>query len=156
MATSNFVIEDQHPFIKQMIFYYRQYDALREECQSLSSYSFQSQEGLRMDVPSSWPITQAIRATCDLVTKGAVLIIYSDTANYRQIYEVLGNNAQYMAWTEIYTAMHRATEDVRLIQHVKDVISNAQLTIFMNAKAAARDVIEQVKKFADGCLIILG
>jgi uncharacterized protein YegP (UPF0339 family) len=90
------------------------------------------------------------------VTKGAVLIIYSDTANYRQIYEVLGNNAQYMAWTEIYTAMHRATEDVRLIQHVKDVISNAQLTIFMNAKAAARDVIEQVKKFADGCLIILG
>lgn len=144
-----------HPFIQVLVYYYQSYDALREKYQSLSNRLFQTEYGFHLHAPNDWPYMNAVHAVCN-IAKGDVLIIYSNANSYREYYEILGDRASYMSWQEIYTDMHRSSLDARDIQRKKGIISESEVTFFLDASGVDPDILGFVKNCADNCLITLG
>jgi hypothetical protein len=134
--------------------YYDNFPKLREEHSELDNLSFYSQYGLSIQVPKDWdyltPIWEIAKKT------KPTLIIYSSTHLYDKIKESEIKDAvvQYCSWHEIYYAMSLSHNDTRLLNNFKQMISRANLVIFIGAPTAFPDVLNQVRSFADNCLLV--
>lgn len=156
---------NDHPMIRLLLAHYRDSLHWKEQRQDLSPAAFNREFGLMLQGPADWPYHEAIRAVTEsaIESKAAsVVIIYASTAQYDGISKFLekgGINTSYvsyLSWQEIYSAMQLVNNDARLIQGVRDRLREASLVIFVGAPIAVPEIIDQVRAYCDGCLIIFG
>lgn len=156
---------NDHPMIQLLLSYYEDSLRWKEQRQDLSPAGFNRDYGLTIQGPSEWPYNEAIKALAESAIQqraASVVIIYSSTSQYDGISKFLEKNdvvthkVSYLSWQEIYSAMQLVNNDARLIQGVRDRLSNASLVLFMGAPSGVPEVVDQVRAFCDGCLIVFG
>lgn len=156
---------NNHPMIQLLLAHYRDSVHWKEQRQDLSPASFNREFGLTIQGPSEWPYKEAIKAVTEAAIETRahnVVIIYGSTAQYDAISKFLESGGintsyvSYLSWQEIYSAMQLVNNDARLIQGIRDKLSEANLVFFVGAPVAVPEIIDQVRAFCDGCLIIFG
>lgn len=137
--------------------YICEYAELCEDNLDLPPLMFHKRYGLAIHVPQTWnallSVEEIVKAP-DFVT-GSVVIIFGSTEAYRRIHDTLGDkNVQYFSWHEIFTGIHTASTDVRYIQRAIQLLTEADLTFFLDPPAIP-EVMDQVFGQTANCLIIL-
>lgn len=151
-------IED-HPVKGILECYYRDYKSLRDKNQELDNFNFHKQFGLVLGVPKTWPVMKSILETVELCLPSNVTFIYSSTLVYREINKEMeqknmNDEITFFSWQELYVAMTLASTDVLHIQKFRNILQNSCLTVFLGAPGIP-DIVDQVRGFCDGCLIVL-
>lgn len=152
------------PFTALLLHYYKEFWALKNSHEDESNLSFNQNYGLMVQPPKSYPVIESV---VDLVyeaerEKGdSVVIIYPSTTVYREVADrvdklKVDTPVHFFSWQEIYVAMDRSAKDVRAIGSVKERLADAGLVIFLGASQSYPDVIDQVRSFCTGCLIVIG
>ena len=139
-----------------IIDYVKSQDAFHEENLDLSNRIFHREYGLTIHLPRSWSYLEVLLKVIQEVSK-KTLIIFPSTAAYRRLYEDLEparNLLTYISWHEIYTGMQMASSDVRYMQRAKTILSDAELTFFLDPPPFP-ELIDQVRGHTNGCLVIL-
>lgn len=137
--------------------YLAEYPYLRESHLDLSHLQFHKKYGLCLqcpwnvldileDVVASYGSSQAIRPS--------ILVLFSSTEAYKNIYTRVGDKVQYLSWHEIFTGMHIAQSDIRYIQRVKSSLTEVDLVIFLDPPSIP-EVIDQVRGQTANALVIL-
>ena len=145
----------EHPLTKLISCYCGEYDRLKEANLDLSPIDFHRKCGLSIQCPHSWKIVDSIKCVRDSFTsQRTVVIIFSSTSAYKILHSILGDSVQYFSWHEVFTGMHIARTDVRYINRVKTLLSQADITFFIDPPAIP-EVIDQVRGQAVNGLILL-
>jgi len=148
-------MEQTHPLTSLLERYCDEYEELRENNLELSHSIFHRTHGLLVQAPETWNILESVKTIVEsFSTVHQVVIIFSSTAAYRKIHNVLDNRTQYLSWHEIFTGMHIAQQDVRYIQRVKQILGESDLVFFLNPPAIP-EVLDQVRGQTGGALIVL-
>jgi hypothetical protein len=155
---------DEHPLIRLLLSHYQDSVYWKEVRADLSPAGFNREFGLTIQGPSEWPYHEAIKIVADeaIANKAtSVVVIYGSTAQYDAISKVIDSESlvsrvSYLSWQEIYSAMQLVNNDARLIQIVRNRLAEANLVFFVGAPLGVSEVIDQVRAFCDGCLIIFG
>ena len=143
----------EHPLTQLVELYCDEYPALREKYLDLPSLQFHRDFGLLVKAPETWPVYKAIEVAVNKFTN--TIIIYSAASSYRDLYEKFGDDVKYFSWHEVYTGMMIARSDVRSVHRIKGLLAEARLTIFLDPPNALPEVIDQVRGFSNGCLMVL-
>jgi len=152
--------QQRHPLLELLLTYHDEFCNLKEENRDLDSYAFNRCYGLSISVPNNWPLYDSIKAVIkhsmesQFPKEPGVVVIYHSSTAYRSLYDVK-YSTHYFAWQEFYVAMDRAGKDARELKRFKHMLENADLTIFCGAPVAIPEVIDQVRAFCEGCLIVL-
>lgn len=148
-------IED-HPLSLMMQMYCSQYSALREENLDINNnVVFHRKYGLQVHVPD-WPVLKSVHYITSVRKKNfpKIVVIFSSTEAYMEIFSVLNTSVEYMSWQEIYAGMQMASTDIRDFHKVKGLLNSSDLTFFINPPPL-REVIDQVRDCSNGCLIMI-
>lgn len=152
---------DEHPLVELLLAHYRDSREWKEARSDLSPAAFNREFGLLIQGPSEWPYKEAVRKVCDeAISLGAssIGVIYGSTAEYDRLSKFLASDSRlkhlfYISWQEIYSAMQLVSNDARLLQTIRDRLTEADVVFFMGAPLPVVEIIEQVRAFCDGCLI---
>lgn len=158
--------ESKHPLAAMLCHYCDTFTARKQSHEDLDNLNFHRQHGLSVSVPNDWPIvecTKSVIRTLLLDGRKKVIIIYPSTPVYQKISDSIAHmgfvdepDLLYFAWQEIYVAMDRAGKDNREIQRFRQLLQEADLVLFFGAPLGIPEVVDQVRGFCEGCLIILG
>lgn len=147
-------MNDTHPLTQLVKMYCSQYEVLREENLDLQPMMFHKRYGLSIHVPRTWDILSTIEQVVESSVDSKIVIIFGSTDSYRKIYNVLQEKVQYFSWHEIFTGIHTATTDVRYIARSKALLSDADITFFVDPPSMP-EVLDQVCGQTTRCLVIL-
>lgn len=139
--------------------YYDGFADLKEKHEDEGNLSFQQSYGLVVQAPKTWPVIEvAVDAlNLELHHSNYAMLIYSSTQIYQQVYHGLSDpdDVYYLSWHEIYVAMGRSSTDARELLEIKRKISSMRLIVFLGASSAYPEVVDQIRMFCSGCLILL-
>ena len=99
-------------------------------------------------------IAAATRAVAE--SKGGMLIVYSNSASYKEAFAILGDESWYISWHEIHTAMQISPSDPSYMRRARDLLSSSILTILIDLPSTFSDVLNQIRANSNGCLISIG
>lgn len=146
---------DNHPLTLMLQLYCSQYASLREDHLDMNNnLAFQRQYGLEMRVPD-WPVLECVKYL--VMTRkdfSKIIVIFSSTQAYGDIYAALERRVEYISWQEIFAGMQIANMDIRDFQKVRGLLESSDLTLFMDPPPL-RDVVDQVRGCTNGCLVML-
>ncbi len=145
----------EHPLCEMLKLYCGQYNALREEHLDLQNLEFHRRYGLYLHVPASWPVLESMNYIVRNSRISKTVVIFSSATSYRKVFDLLENDVKYCSWHEIFTAMQLASTDIRHVQRVKTMLNDAELIIFVDPPTSLTDLLDQVRNYATGCLVIL-
>lgn len=154
----NLLHSASHTLLSLLMKYYNDYDGYREVSESSNNLQFHNEYGLSLKVPKEWNVFGVIDLFIDKLQRehnSAILIIYSNSASYKTLLSVAGDRASYISWHEIFTARQLVHTDASQIKYVRSVISASDVVLFMSPPYHINEVIEQVRAFTDGCLILI-
>lgn len=144
-----------HPLTQMIERYCDEYESVRETNLDVPPIRFHREFGLTLTVPVGWDVLGSVKHVIDSFSDSQkIVVIFSSTSAYRDMHQSLEDRVQYFSWHEIFTGMHLAHMDVRYIQRSKKVLSEADLTFFINPPDVP-EVIDQVRGQTTGGLIIL-
>ena len=145
---------NNHPLSTLIQHYICEYENLRENNLDLMHLAFHRKFGLLLRCPFGWDILGAIKnAIKDLTTK-KIVVIFSSTIAYREIYSVLGDGIKYFSWHEIFTGMNVVGRDVRYIQRITAILAESDFVFFINPPSLP-EVIDQVAGQTSGGLVVI-
>lgn len=144
-----------HPLYDLLLSYYKDYHTYRELNEDLENNQFHIEHGLTIKVPSRWPLRGAIKHVVNSLGTEKLLVIYSTSNVYRDMQKAIGDRAEYISWHEIFSAMRLTSSDATLMRRVRTKLSEASLTFFVDAPTSIMDVLDQVRGFSNGCLIVI-
>lgn len=158
-------MDDIHPLIQLVRYYCENFPLVKREHEELDNLSFHRQYGLSIGIPSDWPYVETINETLQAfetlstASSRKYVIIYSSSSMYSQISSALAvppkmADISYHAWQEIYVAMDRASKDTREIKRFSLLLSAADVVFFCGAPSSIPEVLDQVRGFCEGCLVI--
>ena len=147
-------MNDTHPLTQMVELYCSQYEALREANLDLQPMMFHKRYGLSVYAPRTWDILSTIEQVVKKFASSKMVIIFGSTDSYRKMYNILQEKVQYFSWHEIFTGIHTATTDVRYIKRSKQLLSEADITFFVDPPSMP-EVMDQVCGQTANCLIIL-
>ncbi len=146
-----------HPLLDTMLLYFDHFREQKESNEDLDNLNFHRQFGLTLSVPDNWPLFESIqniiRHSLDSGLHN-IIVIYPSSTVYCDLYNE-EQNITYFAWQEFYVAMDRAGKDVRELKRFRHLLENAHLTIFCGAPIGIPEIIDQVRGFCEGCLVVL-
>lgn len=142
------------PLTQMLELYCSQYESLREENLDLQPMAFHKRYGLAIQTPHNWNVLSSVEYVIGNRRAWKAVIIFGSTESYRKIYEVLQDKVQYFSWHEIFTGIHTASTDVRYIQRAKQLLTEADLTFFLDPPSIP-EVMDQVCGQTANCLIVL-
>ncbi len=145
---------DTHPLTQLVELYCGQYDALREANLDLQPMLFHKRYGLAVHAPNTWNILSSMEQIVNSHTESNLVVIFGSTDSYRKMYGVLQDKVKYFSWHEIFTGMQTAATDVRYIQRSKQLLSDADITFFVDPPSMP-EVLDQVCGQTTNCLIVL-
>ncbi len=157
-----------HSIVEMLKTHWSEFAEQKEEHADLDPLTFNRKYGLYIDPPSTWPTIEAVVSTCfGASPEDSVLIIYPTTQSYKDVSKLFSwysenaqashpSNVSFISWHEIFSAMSRVSEDARILKRIKERLVDANLVFFLGASEAISDVINQVRGYCDGCLIIIG
>lgn len=145
-----------HPLTQIIELYCSEYSTLREDNLDLQPMGFQKNYGLTVEVPYSWDVLSSVKYIVDNRSDkfSKIAVIFGITASYRKIYDVLQDKVEYFSWHEINTGIHAASTDIRYIHKVKRLLSESDLTFFLDPPSMP-EILDQVCGQALNCLIVL-
>lgn len=143
-----------HPLTQIVELYCDQYEVLKEANLDGPPMSFHKRFGLVAHVPHSWDVMAAIEHIVTSSSEPKIVIIFGSTESYRKIYDALADRVQYFSWHEIFTGIHTASTDVRYIQRSKQLLSEADITFFVDPPSIP-EVMDQVRGQTTKCLVVL-
>lgn len=146
--------KELHPLIRMVELYCSQYDALREDNLDLPPLTFHKRYGLVIRAPHTWDILSSITRVVNSTPDSKVVIIFGSTDAYRKMHAVLDERVRYFSWHEIFTGIHTASTDVRYIQKSKQLLSDADITFFVEPPSLP-EVMDQVCGQTANCLVVL-
>lgn len=153
------VNNNSHPLTELLLFYYDNYRSLRREHEDLDNFVFHKQFGLLLGVPQDWPLIKSLaRIISSSVNKSdEVVVIYPSTAAFKMIHGELSEDSSivFFAWQEMYVAINRANKDTRELQRFRGLLQQASLTIFLGPPDGVPEIVDHVRGFCEGCLIIV-
>ncbi len=145
----------EHPLTRLISWYCGEYERSKEDNLDLSPMDFHRKCGLSIQCPHSWRIVDSIKCVLDsFEVERSVVIIFSSTIAYKELHTILGDSVQYFSWHEVFTGMHIARTDVRYINRVKTLLSQADITFFIDPPAIP-EVVDQVRGQAVNALVLL-
>lgn len=151
-----------HPLSTVLESYALNWSALREQHQDLNDLSFNTNYGLQIRVPRSWPTISVAKKFCGWANasldKRHILVIYPSTPVYSEFSKELDAGTaevSYFAWHELYVAMMRAPQDTRPMKELRARMESADVVLFLGFSEAVPDVLDQVRGLCAGCLILL-
>jgi len=163
---------NEHPLSLLLSQYTAEYNDLRAEGVDLDNIRFHNTYGLAVSAPFSWPIHSSIIGVIiderKKMTKWhntiRYVIIYPSTSVYatlsKEMEDQFGDaefdDVGFFAWHEFYVAMNRINEDVRYFNHFRTILQQAQYVFFLGSSTAMKEVVDHVKNYTDGCLIMFG
>jgi hypothetical protein len=147
-------IED-HPLTKIMQHHCLEYDALRDNNFELSNQNFHRKYGLIIHCPEHWEVIKTVHYVVSTLPLCKVALVYSTTQIYRALYTLFGESAQYFSWHEVNTGIHAVQTDTRYIDKIKGILSNADLTFFLDPPSDVPYILDNVRGWSPGNLIIL-
>lgn len=148
-------IED-HPLTTLLHQYCVEYDNLRENNFELSNQNFHRKYGLIIHCPEHWEMIQSVHyVATECLSARKVVLIYSTTFMYRALYLLFGDSAQYFSWHEVNTGIQVVQTDSRYIGKIKGVLSDANLTFFLDPPVDVPHVLDHIRGWTPGNLVIL-
>ena len=148
---------DGHPLFELLNLYMHDYKSNRANNDHLNNLMFHRNFGLYLDGPVNWPHLQSVKRIIEeWGYAGKVMVVYNVTADYKRAYEFLNDDAQYLAWHEMYYAINTVNQDSRPIKRIRENVSNAELTVCIGVSHAPSEVIEHIRTYSDNCLILFG
>ncbi len=154
--------DDTHPLVDVLKFYCKESQSDRDANEDLSNLDFHRKFGLHLHVPSSWPmLPSVVNLLMSVGGRDNVVIIYPSTAVYTSMSDSINDCAvhmcsvNYFAWHELYVAMDRVNSDASGMMKFKMLLNNADLVVFLGAPSTICEILDQVRCFCDGCLILL-
>jgi hypothetical protein len=149
---------ETHPLTQMIQMYCNQYDDLRENNLDLQPMLFHKRHGLSVHAPLSWNILPPVDCVVSKIqiqkATAKVVVIFGSTEAYRKIYSVMQDRVQYFSWHEIFTGIHTTSTDVRYIQRSKQLLSDADVTFFIDPPSMP-EVMDQVCGQTTNCLVVL-
>jgi len=151
-----------HPLLDMMLLYFDHFRETKESNEELDNLNFHRQFGLTLSVPDHWPLLDSIqniiRHSVDSelrrVGGDGTVVIYPSSRIYRDLYDN-EQDITYFSWQEFYVAMDRAGKDARELKRFRHLLENANLIIFCGAPIGIPEIVDQVRGFCEGCLIVL-
>lgn len=148
-----------HPLPYMLCSYYDEYPILREQNQDLDNLNFHKQFGLCLGVPANWPLVSSIFNLVESIKedKASTVVIYPSTSAYNLMYDAFKSTSKeitFFSWQELYVAMARAGKDSRELQRFRYILQGTNLAIFFGAPSGVPEVVDQVRGFCEGCLIV--
>lgn len=148
-------MNDMHPLTQIVKMYCSQYEALREANLDLQPMMFHKRYGLAIRAPHTWNILSSIAQIVEnFYDHRQIVVIFGSTESYRKMYDTLQEKVQYFSWHEIFTGIHTATTDVRYIKRSKQLLSDADITFFVDPPSMP-EVMDQVCGQTANCLVVL-
>ena len=132
---------------------------LRAEHEDISNLDFHRRFGFSMQIPEHWDVMYALSAL--LITIGDysarnMLIVYSTSVCYKNVFATLGDDATYISWHEIHTAMQISASDPSYIRRIRELLDHSDLTVVIDLPSTFSDVLNQIRASSSGCLIPIG
>ena len=153
---------NEHPLTSLLESYCKDFNVLKDQNQDLDNFRFQSRFGLSVTVPETWPLVDSVGKIVEYAGSmpytGDIVIVYSSTKMYRSLLSTIkdGLPVVYFSWHEFYVAMDRVNKDARDLQRFKKALEKSPLTVFCGAPIQTMpEVVDQIRGFCEGCLIIL-
>lgn len=143
-----------------------EFKQIKRNNEDLGNIEFNKSYALSVNPPKYWPmydiLGDVLSHAADLAFT-SIIVIYPSTDAYSKISKAVVLSAQdktvnvdYFSWHEMYSAMNRVQQDVSHMRRLKEMLSNADLVVFVGAASAMQVVIDQVVGSTSGCLILLG
>ncbi len=148
-----------HPLTQLLMKYCEEYPDCKDQHLDLPNQAFHQQFGLAIQVPSSWPVLESMKHVLEANSfqRSKTAIIFSTIADYQNLHEAFGgDDIQYFSWHELFSGLHLANTDIRHIRKVKNMLTEASYVFFLDPPEAISTVLEHVRGFTNGCLVILG
>lgn len=144
-----------HPLTQIIERYCDEFESIREANLDVPPVRFHRDYGLNLEVPVGWDVLGSVKHIIDSFSnEHKIVIIFSSTLAYKQLSAMLGDRIQYFSWHEIFTGMHLAHMDMRYIQRSKKILSEADLSFFIDPPDVP-EVMDQVRGQVSGGLVIL-
>lgn len=147
---------NEHPLKSLLDLYISEYENDREEHLDLSSLQFHRTRGLTLTIPQRWPLLEVLNSILEESSSSKVVMIFSTAAAYRELFNVFDDRVEYISWYEIFTGMQVASTDIRHIQRIKTILSQADLTFFIDPPSSLHNVTDQVRGYTENCLVVIG
>lgn len=152
-----------HPLVSLLEFYYDNHGPAKEKNVDLDNLNFHLQFGLVIKAPETWPLIPAMSSVVQKAVSGnkSVSIVYSSTNVYHTLYNEMKssgvdvNGVTFFGWTELYVAMDRNRKDSRELQRFRNILQSSDLCIFYGAPTGVPEIVDQVRGFCEGCLIVI-
>jgi len=164
-AGSNIVEHELHGILAAFI---RTFPDNKESNLSLSNTEFHDSYGLEMKVPSHWPLLDAIVSVINEFTQvpavrkpgsenKKVILFYPTVDVYNQVSPQIDSSVEinYVLRADMFMAVYQASEDARTIQRLNEEIKRADLIVWYGSPTRSPNVVDYVKRFCSGCLLVV-
>ena len=127
----------------------------RRDHPDLNNMDFHAEYELRIKLPPEWGIINELRDSVSECSVKEVAVLYSDTECYRKSsqLDVVG---KFCSFFELHSVLSTATQNVRPLERIQEMVKKSDLVIVLDVSRCPEIVLNHIRNFANGTLILIG
>jgi hypothetical protein len=149
--------------VKELIsVYLKDVFSYRSHCLDLDNVAFHQGNELQIKVSGRWYCYDALKESLDendfFDSRNQVYVLYSDTRCYRRICKSLGDfydRVSFCSFYELHFAIMNSSQDIRPQKRITQKISESKIVVVLDFTKCTENVLNAIRQFTDGCLILL-